>query len=82
MRFLILLLLLYILYRLVRGLLKGKKRVSRVDPHGTVDELVQDPVCKTYVPMRESTRRVIRGKEYFFCSQKCADIYEEQMKRV
>jgi YHS domain-containing protein len=39
--------------------------------------MVQDPSCKTYIPKRDARRKVIEGKEYFFCSKDCADRFEE-----
>ena len=36
-------------------------------------ELVCDPNCDTYVPKKQSVRRVLGGAEHFFCSERCAD---------
>jgi YHS domain-containing protein len=35
------------------------------------DILVQDPVCKTFIPRREALRTEKGGKTYFFCSEGC-----------
>ena len=35
------------------------------------DELIQDPVCKTFIPRREALRTERDGKTYFFCSEGC-----------
>ena len=35
------------------------------------DVLVQDPVCKTFIPRREALKTVKDGKTYFFCSEGC-----------
>ncbi len=35
------------------------------------DVLVQDPVCKTFIPRREALKTVKGGKAYFFCSEGC-----------
>ena len=40
--------------------------------------MVQDPNCKTYVPKTEAVRKEIRETEYFFCSEKCAEEYEQK----
>jgi|GEM_PF-714796 len=67
MRFLLLAILAYVLYRLVRFFfISSSKKLHKTDPTGTIDEMVQDPVCKTYIPVRGSQRRIIGGKEYFF----------------
>ncbi|RLA92514.1 MAG: transcriptional regulator [Deltaproteobacteria bacterium] len=80
MRLIILALLGYLLYRLVRGLFQQGKRITRTENGGIVDEMVQDPVCKTYIPLRDAQRRVIGGREYFFCSKECADKFELEDK--
>ena len=35
------------------------------------DVLVQDPVCKTFIPRREALKIEKGGKTYFFCSEGC-----------
>ena len=35
------------------------------------DVLVQDPVCKTFIPRREALRAEKGGTTYFFCSEGC-----------
>ncbi len=35
------------------------------------DLLVQDPVCKTFIPRREALRTEKGGTTYFFCSEGC-----------
>jgi len=35
------------------------------------DVLVQDPVCKTFIPRREALRTEKDGTTYFFCSEGC-----------
>jgi YHS domain-containing protein len=35
------------------------------------DVLVQDPVCKTFIPRREALRAEKGGTSYFFCSEGC-----------
>ncbi len=72
MRVIILALLVHIMFRLVKGLFVPRQEL-RVKPDGKViDEMVQDPVCKTYIPRREAVKRAIHGKVYYFCSDQCA----------
>ena len=70
----------YLLYRIVKGIFSPKPKVHRGRAQGIVDEMVQDPFCKTYVPRRDSVRRVIQDQEVFFCSDDCADKYKSQVK--
>ena len=81
MRLLIFAFLAYVLYRVIKGVLSsGRRPVSR-NERGAIDEMIQDPFCKTYIPLRDALRRTIDGKEYFFCSQECADKFEKEIHR-
>ena len=52
----------------------GGASPSRDDPTEPAD-MAQDPNCGTYVPKKQSITKSVQGKEYFFCSKKCADEY-------
>jgi YHS domain-containing protein len=52
-------------------------KISKSKGGSVIDEMVQDPVCRTYVPLREAKRRIVDGEEYFFCSDQCADEFEK-----
>ncbi|MBU0734278.1 MAG: YHS domain-containing protein [Proteobacteria bacterium] len=81
MRFLILIALAFLLYHVIRKYLRlGQKSVQRADG-GPVDEMVQDPSCLTYIPRRGAQRKVIGGKEFFFCSNDCAEKFEKERRR-
>ncbi len=71
----------YILYRLVKGVFSARTKIDRRKAGGVIDEMVQDPFCKTYIPRRESVKRVIEGEEYLFCSDECADKFESEMRK-
>ena len=75
-RFIILALLGYLLYRTVKGVFRSNKEIDRSVDGGVIDEMVQDPFCKTYIPRRDSVKRVIDGNEYHFCSDECASKFE------
>lgn len=40
-----------------------------------VDDLVKDPVCGTYVPVKNSISTVKNGKQVHFCSEACLKQY-------
>ena len=80
MRLLILILLGYILYRVVRRYLGPGLKDQQVRGDGSVDEMVQDPSCKTYIPRRDAIRKVINGEEFFFCSAECAHRFERETR--
>jgi len=80
LRLLILGILAYLLYRVVRGVFSPSAKIKRGTGIGVIDEMVQDPYCKTYIPRRDSVKRVIEGEEHMFCSDQCADQYEAERK--
>jgi YHS domain-containing protein len=45
-------------------------------------EMVQDPNCSTYVPETEAIKATIEGRDYNFCSEKCAEIYRKKRSAV
>jgi len=77
MRFIILVIAIYVIYRILKGILGAGKDDRRRAVNGeAVEELVQDAYCKLYVPRRDSVKRVIGGQTHFFCSEECARRYE------
>ena len=80
MRFLIFFLLAYLLYRILRGLIAPAQKPKNRDGSVTIDEMVQDPSCQTYIPLRDAQRRVIMGKEYYFCSKECFENFEKEIR--
>ena len=42
-----------------------------------VNEMVQDPVCKVYVPKKEALHLDKAGKSYYFCCRSCRDRFQE-----
>mgnify|MGYP000156237728 CR=1 FL=1 len=81
MRFIIYLVLAYVAYRLVKAIIKPKDKISRGENGGVIDEMVQDPQCKMYIPRREAIEKSINGKTYHFCSQACAAKFSQEGKR-
>ncbi|NCO59316.1 MAG: hypothetical protein COZ70_05135 [Deltaproteobacteria bacterium CG_4_8_14_3_um_filter_51_11] len=71
----------YLAYRFIRSAF-AKKQIPRTEPKGSIDEMVQDPQCKTYIPMRQAEARYVNGKKYYFCSARCADEFESQNKEA
>ena len=78
LRFVIYVILAYILYRVVKGVFSPGTRIDDRTSDGVIDEMIQDPNCKTYIPRRDAIKKVVGGKEYFFCSEKCASEFEAE----
>jgi YHS domain-containing protein len=78
-RLLIIILLIYLLYKVVNGvkLLKlGKKENLKYESTAAGGEdLIEDPVCHTYIPISQAYKKEISGKDYYFCSKKCSEKY-------
>jgi uncharacterized protein len=72
MRLIIFAILAYLLYRILRGFFGSGQKINNTEKGGVIDEMVKDPFCNTYIPLRDAKRKVIDGKEYFFCSDECA----------
>jgi YHS domain-containing protein len=80
LRLLIFIFLAYLAYRVVKLVFGSKKEIQRGPNGRVIDEMVQDPVCKTYVPRREAIKKRIGGQDYYFCSEQCASRFESEQR--
>ena len=72
-RIVILLILGYILYRLLKSPSK-KKTTQESAPKGLSDDvLVEDPHCHTYVPQKQAISLQQGESTLYFCSTECRD---------
>lgn len=81
-RIIILLVLLTLLYFLIRSALRKLADIERTDPPGQVsdkNQMIQDPVCRVFVPKGVAVRKEIGGQIYFFCSRDCAKTFQKQL---
>jgi YHS domain-containing protein len=79
-RFFVFIILIYVLYKVIKnvGKLKPAKKGNyqfKASPDGGED-LVEDPVCHTYVPLSQAVKKEISGNDYYFCSKQCSEKYE------
>ena len=63
----------YILYRFMKSVFGAGKKVYHRSNGAVIDEMVQDPVCETYIPKRQAVKVSRKGRDYFFCSEDCAE---------
>ncbi len=77
MRFILWLLLAYIGFRIVRGLLAGREKPAAALVKDT--ETFQDPVCGVYVTADDAIIGRIEEKRVYFCSMACLEKYREQL---
>ena len=82
LRFILLIILLlifsYVLRLLIKDMLSfGKKANRRSEP----EELVQDPYCQTYIPIRSAIKKRINGRLFYFCNQECLKNYVKEVTK-
>jgi YHS domain-containing protein len=70
-RFLIWLLVGYLIYRMVRG-----KAAPEIEKESAATETFQDPVCGVYVSEADAVVGNMEGKRYHFCSIGCLQQFE------
>ena len=77
-RIIVLLALAYLVYRLLKGWIRGRMIPGRMNPKeaGRIDDvMIKDPQCGVYFPQRDGVVFKSEGRELLFCSQKCRDRY-------
>ncbi len=75
-RLLLIALIAYLVFRVVRGWIKSGSKSRRVDGNGLGridDVMVKDPQCGSYFPRRDGVPLKHDGRELLFCSQDCRD---------
>jgi len=79
-RLILILGLLIVLYFLLRQAVRGFKNRNLDDRGMSVDQdqMVQDPVCHTFIPRRIAVVEKIGGQTYCFCSRQCAVAFQNQ----
>jgi YHS domain-containing protein len=85
LRVIILVILVYIGYRLLTGGRKREKqrREERTTPGGAAavsDILVEDPVCHILVPKGQAVHLQHQGNMVYFCSEECCNKFIEKGK--
>lgn len=71
----------YLLYKLVSGW-KAVTGPAKKNLPAAGEDLVEDPLCHTYVPVSHACRASIEGKTLYFCSRKCLETYTEEQRKT
>jgi YHS domain-containing protein len=79
-KFIIGIIIIYLLYKVVRGW-KAVTGPSNKNLPAAGEDLVEDPLCHTYVPLSHACQVSIEGKTFYFCSQNCLDKYTESWRK-
>jgi YHS domain-containing protein len=81
MRGLLILLCLVLIYYAVRTIVRSALGAYRQEGTGARrlkgEEMVLDPQCHTYIVKERAVTRRIQGSPRYFCSEACAQRYEE-----
>ena len=79
-RLILLAILIYIGYRLIKSGSSKKKEVNQGDETSAdvSDVLVEDPVCKKLVPQQQAVHLNHKGKDIYFCSKECCNDFVSQ----
>jgi YHS domain-containing protein len=74
--------LVYLIYKMLTRPDKGHNQAHSVNGQDKVpdDLLVEDPVCHTYVPQKNSESFKLHGETHYFCSQECLQKFKENNK--
>jgi YHS domain-containing protein len=79
LRLVIIICLLYILYRLLISprdkRVRGRRRDAPATGNTVQDVLVEDPVCHTFIPKGQAVRLHHEKQMYYFCSNKCCEMF-------
>ena len=78
-RILLIAILIYIGYRLIKGSNSRKKVDDTADTTASIsDVLVEDPVCSKLVPKQQAVHLKHEGKDIYFCSKECCSSFVSQ----
>lgn len=85
-RIILILILLYLMYRVLRRIFGLETRrvtplKSRKDGESAMEDLVEDPVCHTYLPVSKAIVWEGEGSKKYFCSEACLKTYREGQKK-
>jgi YHS domain-containing protein len=82
LRLLILIVLCYIGWRMLRsGLGKKPPQAAQDSASSPEDVLVEDPVCHVLIPKHQALRLRRDGVTYYFCSEQCCDQFAGQPEK-
>lgn len=79
-RILLLTILLYLVFLLVRNfaasIARKKEAMARRPAPVQSEDLVQDPVCRRYIPESEAIKASVDGRTLHFCSRECFEKFK------
>lgn len=82
-KLLILILLGFVGYSMIQGLIRPKEKPGGKMPRNRSrdgEQMVEDPQCGTFIPIGDAVSAQIGGKQRHFCSKKCLKAYKSVHK--
>ncbi len=80
LRILLLTILLYLVFILVRNfaasVARRKDRSARRPGPVKTEDLVQDPCCHRYIPESEAFKTSLNDRTFYFCSRECLEKFK------
>lgn len=81
---LILLLVIYLVYRAVKRWMLEQQSLQNSDhsvdrQNDGSDVMIKDPQCGVYFPQRQGFPLTVKGQALYFCSEQCRDDYKKTM---
>ena len=76
-RVIIFIILIYLIFRVIKSM--KRVRLARGDsarvnhPRVSGEDLIEDPVCRTHIPVSQAYTKEIAGKIYYFCGKECCE---------
>jgi YHS domain-containing protein len=82
-RYLLIIIVLYVAYRLLRGFLlpRGPYHRGEDPPGGEGETMTKDPQCGTYFLKSQGVEARVGGETLYFCSEECREEYLKQQRR-
>jgi len=80
-RFIVAIIIFYLLYRMARWLFLSAGKASKPLPNqqmpSKTEDLVEDPCCHTYLPLSQAYKVAMDGKAVYFCSEACYENFRK-----
>lgn len=75
----LLVLIYYLVRRTFRKLGQNDLMANSKEGKKSGKQMIQDPVCRVFVPREHAVSETIGGQTYFFCSRDCAIAFQKQL---
>jgi uncharacterized protein len=85
LRLIVAIIIVYLVYRLAKLIFLPSGKKQEHFPGGPTpiegEDMVQDPYCKTYIPVSTAYKASVNGKTLYFCSHECFEKYEAERRK-